>query len=193
MKVHLTLIVAILLLAGGVNAQEPNFGIKGGLNLYNIENENDVKYDRNIGYHIGMLLHIHLASKFGIQPELLYSAQGAKFDSALGEVTLKLAYVNVPVMVQYMFDNGFRFELGPQIGFLAKANSELNSSETDIKDDLNGIDIAVGVGLGYINLPTGFGVDARYNYGLTNINENGNSSSYNRGFQFGVFYQFQHQ
>ncbi|MFT4833011.1 MAG: hypothetical protein ACI815_002675 [Psychroserpens sp.] len=40
---------------------------------------------------------------------------------------------------------------------------------------------------------SGFGVDARYNYGISNINEDDSSKAYNRGFQVGVFYLFKHK
>ena len=57
----------------------------------------------------------------------------------------------------------------------------------------NSVDFALGGGIGYVNPPTGFGVDARYNLGLSNINKNGSVKSTNRGFQLGVFYLFNHK
>ena len=125
---------------------------------------------------------------FAVQPELVYSSQGAKYSNGSNNTTFKLGYINIPVMFQYMFDNGFRLEAGPQLGFLvsAKANS------TDIKDQVKKVDFALGVGVGYIHEPSGFGVDARYNLGLSNINENSSVKSTNRGFQLGVFYQCKH-
>ncbi len=187
MKLHIGLVTALCLMAGTLSAQSSTFGVKGGLNVYNIVNDNEANYDTKMGYHIGMLFHIHLAPHFAVQPEVLYSTQGA----ILGDVTLKLGYANVPVMLQYMFDNGFRLEAGPQLGFLTKADSELNGSNSDIKNDFKMIDFAVGVGVGYINPPTGFGIGARYNYGLSDINENSTVKSYNRGFQISLVYQFQ--
>jgi hypothetical protein len=92
-----------------------------------------------------------------------------------------------------MFDNGFRLEAGPQVGFLTNAKAELNGNESDVKNEINNIDFAIGLGIGYINPSSGWGVDARYNHGLSNINENGSDNSYNRGFQLGVLYQFQHK
>lgn len=193
MKFYVGLAAAILVMVGTASAQHVNFGVKGGLNLYNIENDNDTKYDTKTGFHMGMLLHIHVAQHFAVQPELLYSSQGAKYNTGLGDVNLKLEYANVPFMFQYMFDNGFRLEAGPQVGFLTNAKSELNEFSVDVKDDIKKIDFAIGAGIGYIHPPTGFGVDARYNYGLSNINESGSVNSYNRGFQLGVLYQFQHK
>jgi hypothetical protein len=40
---------------------------------------------------------------------------------------------------------------------------------------------------------TGFGLDARYNHGLSNINKIDAVKSFNRGVQLGVFYIFGHQ
>ena len=177
---------------GDTKAKQVTLGVKGGLNVYNIHNDNNVKYDAKTGFHVGMLGHIHLDKRFAIQPELVYSAQGAKYTVAGNEVKMKLGYINVPVMFQYMFDNGFRLQAGPQVGFLASAKSETNNSETDIKNNLKKVDFALGFGAGYINPKSGFGVDARYNLGLSDINEIGSVKSTNRGFQLGIFYLFSH-
>jgi hypothetical protein len=46
--------------------------------------------------------------------------------------------------------------------------------------------------VGYVS-PSGFGVDARYHLGLSNIREDDNNKAMNRGFQLGVFYLFKHE
>lgn len=193
MKVYLSVAVAAMLMTSTVNAQHVNIGIKGGLNLYNINNDNNAEFDTKAGFHLGLLGHIHMSKQFALQPELVYSAQGAKLTSDGVETRVKLDYINVPVMFQYMFDNGFRLQAGPQLGFLINAKSETNNISIDIKDNLNTIDFALGAGVGYINPVSGFGVDARYNLGLSNINNNSTVKSTNRGFQLGVFYQFKHK
>ena len=92
-----------------------------------------------------------------------------------------------------MFDNGFRLQAGPQAGFLISAETKNNGTSTDHKDDLKPIDLALSIGASYIYPPTGVGVDARYNMGLSNINENSSVNSTNRGFQVGIFYIFGHK
>jgi hypothetical protein len=92
-----------------------------------------------------------------------------------------------------MFDNGFRLQAGPQIGFLVKARSKTGSIENDIKDNYTPIDLGVAMGVSYVHPPSGFGVDARLNVGLKNINENGTVNASNRGAQIGVFYLFKHR
>jgi hypothetical protein len=192
MKFYVGLAISVFLLAGTASAQHANFGVKGGLNYYKLNNDNNVTYDARTGYHVGMFLHIHLSESFAIQPELLYSAQGARFNSGNGKVNLNLGYVNIPLMFQFMFDNGFRIEAGPQVGILTSAGAESNGNNEDIMDNMKKIDLGVGAGVSYINPPTGWGIYARYNHGLSNINENALYNSYNRGVQLGVLYLFQH-
>jgi hypothetical protein len=185
MKYLIGLITAILI-TGIASAQHGNapeghvsLGIKGGLNLYNINNDNNSTYDQITGYHFGLLGHIHLKNPWAIQPELVYSTQGAKS----GDANYELGYINVPVLIQYMFDNGFRLQAGPQVGFLVSA---------DNKDELNPIEFGVSFGVSYVVPSTGFGIDARYNLGLSNINKDSDVKSTNRGIQLGIFYIFGH-
>jgi hypothetical protein len=185
MKFLIGLITAILITcaASAQHGNSPsghvNLGIKSGINMYNIHNDDNTKYDQMTGYYFGLFGHIHLNSQWAIQPELVYSNQGAKN----GDIKYTLDYINVPVLLQYMFDNGFRLQAGPQLGFLVSADNIV---------DLNPIDFGVGIGASYVVPSTGFGIDARYNLGLSNINKDDAVKSTNWGFQLGVFYIFGH-
>jgi hypothetical protein len=183
------MVMCIMLMASSVNAQHVNMGIKGGLNLYSIYNDNSSGNDLKPGLHLGLLWHIHKSENFALQPEVVYSLQGANLPA---NVTLNLGYVNVPILFQYMFNNGFRLEAGPQIGILVHAESELSGNRDDVKNNFKPIDIALAGGIGYVS-SSGFGLDARYNYGLSNINDLSSDRITNRGFQVGVFYLFHHQ
>lgn len=192
----LFVLMTAILMTGAVSAQNinapkghVNIGIKGGLNVFNIHHDDNTSFDPRIGFNVGVLGHIHVAKQWALQPELQFSAQGAK--SADGNVETKLNYLNVPVLLQYMWDNGFRLQAGPQAGFLLSAKSEANNTSTDIKDDFKPIDLGVSFGAGYIHPATGLGIDARYNLGLSDISESAVKST-NRGFQLGLFYVFGH-
>ncbi|MDZ7719895.1 MAG: porin family protein [Balneolaceae bacterium] len=189
MKFYLITIITMLFMAvSTVSAQNINIGTKIGLNSYTINSDNNSDFDSRIGIHAGLLGHIHLNSQFALQPEIVYSMQGAKS----GNNELKLDYINVPVIIQYMFDNGFRFQAGPQLGLLVNAKAEHNNSSNDIKDDFKSVDAGLSFGVGYVHPPTDFGIDLRYNLGLNDISESSNVESTNRGFQIGVFYLFNH-
>lgn len=193
MKFFATAAMAAMLFTISAKAQHVNIGIKGGLNVYNINNDNNSEYDAKVGFNVGLLGHIHLAKQLAFQPELVYSAQGAKFKTLGVETKLNLDYINVPMLIQYMFDNGFRIQAGPQVGFLVSAKAKVGDTKVDVKDNLKTVDFGLGAGLGYVDPKSGFGIDARYNLGLSNINENNTAKSYNRGLQVGVFYLFNHK
>jgi len=193
MKFYLVTILTIMVLAAGtVNAQQHiNIGTKIGVNSYSISNDVGPSYDSKIGLHAGILGHIHLdgtGGQFALQPELVYSMQGGKF----GGTNFNLDYLNIPVIVQYMFDNGFRLQAGPQLGLLVRAKAEGNNTSVDVKDDFKTMDLGLSLGAGYIHVPSSFGIDIRYNIGLSDITENSNVQSNSRGIQVGVFYLFNH-
>lgn len=181
MKIIITTVLSFLLLSGVASAQHINIGVKGGLNAYTITEGFVLDNDLKLGWHLGLIGHIHLINPIALQPEVVFSMQGSK--------DTNLNYINVPFMFQYMYDNGFRIQAGPQFGVLVSAKSQ----DINVKDDYETFDMALGVGLSYVNPVTNFGVDVRYNHGLSNINKNTEAKLYNRGFQAGVFYLFNHQ
>jgi len=190
-------LIAAMLITGIVNAQHGdtpeghmNFGIKGGLNVYNINNEDNSGYDSRVGFNFGVLGHVHVKPHFALQPEIVYSSQGATYADGNGNTYYyQLDYINIPVLFQYMFHNGLRLQAGPQLGILVSAKSILDHNSSDL-NDTKSFDVALSFGASYVVPSTGFGVDARYNLGLSNINKNGGPSSTNRGLQLGIFYIF---
>lgn len=197
MKFFFSLTLAAILMFNTADAQQlhigkkhVNVGIKAGLNLYNVNNDNGVKYDAKAGINLGLLGHIHLSQQWAFQPELVYSDQGAKHIVEGVPSRLKLGYINVPLLVQYMFENGFRLQAGPQVGFNINAKSEANKITTDQKRFYKSVDFGLGAGVGYVDVKSGFGVDIRYNLGLSDINKNNTFKSTNMGLQVGAFYLF---
>jgi hypothetical protein len=128
-----------------------------------------------------------------LQPEVVFSTQGANYSVGSSKGDLNLDYVNIPLLFQYMFDNGFRLQAGPQVGVLVSAKSKFGAATSDVKHNYNNVDVGITAGLSYVHPPSGFGFDARYNAGLVNINENSSVTSNNRGIQLGVFYLFKHK
>ncbi len=170
-----------------VNAQQTSIGFKAGVNIATLGTNLSPKPSALIGLHAGLLAHIHVADKFAVQPEVVYSMQGAKEKSDNSE--LRLGYLNVPVLLQYMFSNGLRLETGPQAGILLSAKEKDNNISFDRKDALNGFDFSWAAGVGYLS-KMGLGADARFNFGLSNINKDNTSKVRNNVAQIGLFYQF---
>lgn len=190
MKLLLSLMIAAIVFTGSATAQHVKFGVKGGVNVNSIHSSHGVDYSPVVGFHAGMLAHIHLSKSFALQPEVFYSTNGANYKSGPYDSQYDLGYIQVPILVQYMFQNGLRLQAGPQLGFLVNAKSKTGDLKTDVKNDLNAVDFGLASGASYQIPHTGFGFDARFNLGLTDINKNGNVKSTNRGFQAGIFYLF---
>lgn len=159
------------------------FGIKGGVNFANLKDENNSS-DAKTGFNAGALAHIHLSKSFALQPEVVYSAQGAEYANG----KMRLNYINIPVLAQYMFGNGFRLQTGPQLGILTTSEFKSGHAETDV-DNLKNTDVAWSFGASYLS-NMGLGIDGRYNLGLTDVSKN--SDLKNRVWQLGLFYQFRH-
>ena len=175
------------------------FGIKAGLNLENIiglnsgtgvvgvsENESS---KMTFGVHAGGLARIGFDDHWALVPEVLYTTGGAKRTVAqtytiLGttntshtEGTFSLSYIQVPIFVNYQFDNGIFLEAGPYLAFLV--GKTVSSTTTDENGNtttslgsqdqkVNGFDWGVGAGIGY-RFCGGLGFNLRYNYGLNHV------------------------
>lgn len=170
-------------------AQHPHWGIKGGLNVTNVDVQYGAKSDYKVGVHFGGLAHIHLSEHFALQPELMYSNQGNERTISNTQFKTKLHYINLPVLLQFMTGSGFRLQTGPQVGLLITAKSKVNDTETDVDDNYKTPDFSWSFGASYVTMK-GFGVDARYNHGISNINDIAGNKYKNRVFQLGFFYQF---
>lgn len=171
---------------GFANAQETKFGAKVALNIASLTG--DVEDASSlVGFQIGAFAEFKISEKFAIQPELMYSGQGASSD---GDGDLNLNYINIPVMAKYYVAKSFSLEAGPQIGFLvsAKADGE------DAKDFISSIDFGLNLGAGY-DITEKFSAGLRYNFGLSNVfdidPEFGEDISANNGvFSLSVGYKF---
>jgi hypothetical protein len=165
------------------------FGLKAGLNISNVHVQNSSSTDSKASFYAGGLAHIHLSKYFAIQPEIMYSGQGSKQTISGTDYKANLHYINIPVLAQLMVGDGFRIETGPQLGILASARQKAEGTSTDIKGNYKPADFGWAFGLGYIT-HSGFGIDARYNLGISSINKASSPNVNNRVFQAGVFYQF---
>lgn len=182
-------LIAVFYFTGLFAQYQPKFGVRGGLNIANTKNTESGETGSKAGLHIGFIAHTHLTPEISLQPELYYSNQGGK----KGNVNFNLNYINVPVLVQYNFDNGFRLQTGPQLGLLVDVNDKTKGEEYNIisADDFKSTDFSWSFGLGYLTY-SGIGFDGRYNLGISKINDDPTrgGKSTNRVFQLGLFYLF---
>lgn len=177
------ILVLAIFAFGFTNAQETKFGVKGGLNIASLTN---LSYTKSlVGFNIGGFAEIKLNEKFAIQPELLYSGQGAKYQD-IGNFSMN--YINVPVMAKYFITEAFNIEAGPQVGFLMSAKED----GTNVKEFVKSTDFGVNLGAGY-DITKNIGLNLRYCLGLSGVDKEilaGDKSSKNSVIQLSVGYKF---
>ena len=208
-KMKKVILSALAVMAFGIaNAQDVKFGLKGGLYVSNFSGDTEgLDFKSRFGFNVGAFAEIKFSEQFALQPEVLYSTQGARvedfgvqvdeFGFFTADASFNLAYINVPVMFKYFATEKFSLEAGPQIGFLvsAKLKTEVDgygSNTQDIKDNFESIDFGLNLGAGY-DFTENFSVSARYNLGLANIanTEEGDDSKLHNGvFSLSAGYKF---
>lgn len=163
-----TILVTVLLLAisSNMQAQLVKFGIKAGLNYANQTgtditiNSTNYKTDAITSYHAGLVAEIKLIKGFSIQPELLYSTQGATYKNAVEEFRNELGYLSIPVLAKIHLNKTVSLDLGPQASFLLSERKEFDVEDSET------FDFAAVGGLGF-DITKNFFLQARYVLGLT--------------------------
>jgi len=169
-----------------ISAQDFGFGVKGGINVASIGGGSYAGLGglaSKVSFHIGGVAEIPISEKISLQPELLYSSQGSKWN--FGAINnLKLDYINLPILAKYAIIKGLSAEAGPVVGYLLSTNAPN-------KEDYSSIDVAIAIGASY-KLNDNIFFSLRYNKGLTNINKNVNVdiSNQNNVFQISAGYAF---
>lgn len=161
------ILFSVLLVAStAAFGQKFQIGVKGGVNLSNYSGTN---FETNtlVGFHVGGFLNLKFGEVFSIQPEALFSTQGAQYKNAGAESNLKVSYLTVPVMAKLNFGSVY-LEAGPQVGF--KTGESANVPNQSINTFAKSLDLSVGAGLGY-HSKSGFGIGARYMAGVSKVGD----------------------
>jgi hypothetical protein len=208
MKIH-TLALALIASAATVAAQAPaaatggaRLGVSAGFNLATFSGKDIQGAENKSGFGGGVYLAIPVAPQIEFQPELLYTAKGAKSSDAGFEAAVRLNYVEIPLLARVNFPTSSdvtpHLYLGPAIAF--KAGCSLSASGNGIStsagcdgltDDagqpisIAAVDFGavVGGGLGFNVGGQRATVGVRYDLGLKNITSGGGESK-NRTLSF---------
>jgi len=161
----LLLAAALLISVQSAFAQKFSIGPKAGLNISNYTG-GDIESDALVGYHLGGIINYGFGKVFSLQPEVLFSTQGAKVNNAGNKSDFKISYVTVPVMFKFKTNGGFYVEFGPQAGF----RTSTNIPDQTINNFAKNLDLAAAAGIGY-HSPIGLGVGVRYVAGLSKVGD----------------------
>lgn len=158
-----------------------------GLNFSNASG--DVEGNKmKIGPVFGAVAEYGLQEKLGVSAGLLFSMQGYKVDYSddfgnTAKSTIKMNYLNVPILANYYVVKGLAVKAGLQPAFLLSAKQD----SEDFKDKCKSFELSIPVGASYEI--SNFLVDVRYNIPLTKYNDRGSESVKNSVIQLTVGYK----
>lgn len=184
MKKTIATLILLVLGTGISQAQLLEFGVKGGVNFANYTggDVSGVDFKTITSYHAGMVMELKVFENFVIQPELLYSTQGAELEGLGDQVKNELGYLSIPVLAKfYLTSNELSLELGPQASFLVSERNEVDANDT------NSFEFGIAGGLSY-KITKSIFVSGRYVAGLTEAKKDADVK--NSLIQFSVGYMF---
>ena len=177
-----------------------SFMPKAGLNLATMTNDDDAKIRPalTIGGEFGYVASPKVALSFGA----MYSQQGCKGNVQGIDATIKMDYINVPIIAACRVTDNLSVKVGLQPGFLindkVKVSANGASAEVGLKESYEAAGMDVTIHKFDLSIPIGISydfsnvqLDLRYNAGLTNIlSITGGEGTKNSVFQFTIGYKF---
>lgn len=145
--------------------------------------------DPRIGLAAGVEAEYQATDIFSVSAGLIYSMQGNKAKEEGVTLTTKLDYINIPILANVYVTKGLAVKLGVQPAFNVSDKQKLSGGKASVEAEDVGaesFDFSIPVGLSYEYNNVVF--DARYNFGVTNIADGGDSK--NSVFQFTLGYKF---
>lgn len=180
-KALLPAVVLVLFLSSTSLAQLPfKLGIRAGLNIAGLSWDpalpSGVDNSSRIGFKFGAMAEMGFIPMFALQIEPMYVQKGGKLSLPGQEITNKLTYLDIPILLKLKLPvpgpvTPYAFA-GPSIGILLSASSETGGQDTDIKDQLSSTDFGLdfGAGVAFDVAPlVSLMLDARYSLGLSDI------------------------
>lgn len=171
-KTILSLIIILCLGASHTFAQGFKLGVKGGFDINKITGKS-FRDEFSFGYHAGAFAEIGLTSRFGIQPEVLFSQVTADTSSTFSDIyqfnnvdQIKLTYLKIPLLLNYSPNKFVSLQAGPQYGILIDQNKNMlkNGADAFSRGDFS---MLAGIQLNISKIR----LYGRYGVGLSNINE----------------------
>ena len=202
---------ALFLTAATVNAQTTQFGVKGGLNIAKITNDEDGNTTKSLpSFNAGLVADVGITPMFSVRTGLDVQGKGARWESKVNDenyvqTDLRPIYLEIPATFTVNFPMGAGTKLyagaGPYVGFGIAGNSNIktvvNGDVVDALSDkdkiewgnengkLKRLDAGANVA-GGVTFNNKFGLHLQYGIGLVDIDGGNDNSKKNNTRTFGV-------
>ena len=194
-----TLMVAMLSVFAQEKVGSWSIQPKLGFNIATMTDSDDA--DSRFGLVVGAEGGYQLSKRISLTAGLLYSQQGVKESMSGVTSTIKMDYLNVPILANVYVVKGLALKAGLQPGFLINDKVEVKTggitAEVGLEESFSAAGIDADVKSLVLSIPVGasyeyrnFVVDARYVIGLSKALSAGSESTKHNMFQFTVGYKF---
>jgi opacity protein-like surface antigen len=190
-RVRALALVAAFGLAGAAPAlaMTKAAGVIGGFNVSKLSIDGQSGIDARSAFAVGGVLDLGLNDHFGLRIEPIYLRNGGDatnrnaYWGTMDGAEFKLDYIGLPVLARYDFGTnekrspyvlggfGFNFPIDQKVDL----TQGIDHATVDLADVFAPVDITLEVG-GGMSFPAGenrWALDARFGYGLTNMNDGG--------------------
>jgi hypothetical protein len=195
------MLTCFMMLSSTAAIAQNTVGLIGGFNVTNLlrsPGQPSTSHEQRVRFAGGALVEFKLLQNFALQLEPMYVQKGASFDFIdtnsenldARRLEIDMAYLELPIMLKFRLMNrvtGPYLLGGPSVGLLLSAKEVARVGETDIKDQRKSLDVGIGGGGGVFlsSDRVKFFIEARYNYGVLNIDDAAEDGSTlkNNGFR----------
>ena len=164
-KILLLAIMAIATLNANAQNEDGAVYITPRVGLSFATTTNDGASGWRTGLNAGVEAEYNLSENCGVSGGLFYTMQGAK----ASDITLKLDYINVPILFRYSPVEGLYFKAGIQPGFNVVKDIRAYGETIKIGDYDNTVKtvaLSIPIGVSYM-FRNHIALDFRYNWGIT--------------------------
>ncbi len=178
----LGLCVFALSVTSAVAADGPTGGVVAGANISSARlagsDATGISTGNQAGLFVGGFALWPITQVVAIQPEVAYSQRHFSVKDTVGSfsATEKWDWIEVPILARVSFWHTGRRAVyvvgGPGFEFLVRAKEEAAGTTSDVKDLVNRVDVSIVAGAG-VSMGK-FGVEARYDAGLKDLNKGNN-------------------
>lgn len=173
--------IALLLLSVTAANAQLSWTTRAGVNLSGIENSDAAL---KFGWKAGAGLDYSFSKLFSLRPMLYYSTKGSATGKTFSpDETLRLGYLELPVLASFHFDLGQNLFLvanaGPYFGYRISKSP----SQTELK--YGKFDAGANAGLDFVNHHFVIGIEAQYGFSKLAAAPSGKLHNINYSLVFG--------
>ncbi len=200
-----SVIASLLLTVPALAQSDVTFGIRAGVNFQNLNGKDadghKLENDLKTGFNAGVNAEIPVGIDFYLQPGLLFSTKGAKYDIQGTEITRNISYLELPINFLYKPELGeghLLLGFGPYAAYAVGGKIKGGSTDIDMEfgneiGETKPFDAGANLLAGYefsnnlsFQLNAGLGLINMYN----RPNDDSETSLKNTGFGVSLGYRF---